>query len=78
MLRFVAQAAAAETGAGGGAAHGQLVALKQLWSLTMREAQTQTYADAFLVIGVCFAVATMMVPLMRKIPAPAGPPRDAH
>src|SRR5439155_21385270 len=39
MLRFVAQAAAAETGAGGGAAHGQVVALKHLWSLTMREAQ---------------------------------------
>jgi MFS transporter, DHA2 family, multidrug resistance protein len=59
--------------------HGQAGALKQLWSLTWREAQTQSYADAFLVIAVCFAVATTMVPLMRKTALPqAARPAKAH
>src|SRR3546814_9252877 len=39
--------------------------LRLLWSLTYREAQTMTYADAFAAIAVCLAVATAMVPLMR-------------
>ena len=63
---------------GGDAAHGHAAALKRLWSLTWREAQTQTYADAFLVIAVCFVVATLMVPLMRKIVPPGAPANEAH
>ena len=64
---------------GGDAVHGHASALKRLWSLTWREAQTQTFADAFLVIAVCFLVATLMVPLMRKVAPPAAPPSaDAH
>jgi hypothetical protein len=42
----------------GDAVHGHTAALKRLWSITWREAQTQTYADAFLAIGACFVVAT--------------------
>jgi hypothetical protein len=42
-------------------------------SLMLREAQTQTFADAFLVAAVCFAVATMMVPPMRKVAPQAAP-----
>ncbi|HEX7816820.1 DHA2 family efflux MFS transporter permease subunit [Dyella sp.] len=53
-------------------------AIRQLGALTMREARTQTFADAFLVIGVCFVIATAMVPLMRKIGAPVAPSADAH
>jgi DHA2 family multidrug resistance protein len=53
-------------------------ALHQLWLLTYREAQTQTYSDAFLAIMVCFIVATAMVPLMRKVVPPAAPSADAH
>jgi MFS transporter, DHA2 family, multidrug resistance protein len=53
-------------------------ALNQLWLLTYREAQTQTYSDAFLAIMVCFIVATVMVPLMRKVVPPAAPSPDAH
>jgi MFS transporter, DHA2 family, multidrug resistance protein len=49
-----------------------------LWSLTWREAQTQAFADAFLVIMVCFVVATAMVPLMRKVAPPKEPSADAH
>lgn len=52
--------------------------LKSLWLLTFREAQTLTYADAFLSIMVCFVIATVMVPLMRKVLPPKGPSPDAH
>jgi DHA2 family multidrug resistance protein len=60
-----------------GATSGHVVALKRLWALTMREAQTQTFADAFFVITLCFVVATAMVPLMRKV-ALVAKPADAH
>ena len=53
-------------------------ALRQLWSLTMREAQTLTFSDTFFVIMLCFAAATLMVPLMRKVAPPRGPSKDAH
>jgi DHA2 family multidrug resistance protein len=58
--------------------HGQAGALRTLWSLTYREAQVQTYADAFVAIGVGFAVATAMVLLMRKTKPAAAPSADAH
>jgi DHA2 family multidrug resistance protein len=57
---------------------GITAALQQLWLLTYREAQTQTYSDAFLAIMVCFIIATTMVPLMRKVVPPAAPSPDAH
>jgi MFS transporter, DHA2 family, multidrug resistance protein len=62
----------------GDAVHSHVAALKRLWSLTWREAQTQTYADAFLAIGVCFVVATLMVPLMRKVVPPSAPSSEPH
>ncbi|HVI54032.1 MAG TPA: DHA2 family efflux MFS transporter permease subunit [Luteibacter sp.] len=52
--------------------------LHSLWQLTFREAQTLTYSDAFLSIMVCFVIATVMVPLMRKVQPPKGPSADAH
>jgi DHA2 family multidrug resistance protein len=64
--------------AGGDVAYGQAAALKQLWSLTWREAQVQTFADAFIVIGVCLAIATLLVPLMKKVAVPAAPSAGAH
>ena len=53
-------------------------ALKKLWLLAFREAQVQTFADAYLMIAACFAIALFMVPLMRKVAAPKGPSADAH
>ncbi|NII55565.1 DHA2 family efflux MFS transporter permease subunit [Luteibacter sp. SG786] len=53
-------------------------ALKSLWQLTFREAQTLTFSDAFASIMVCFALATIMVPLMRKVRPPSAPSADAH
>jgi DHA2 family multidrug resistance protein len=75
MQKVTAKAAAAN---GGDIVHGHAIALKQLWSLTYREAQVQTFADAFLVVAVCLAIATMLVPLLRKVATPAAPSADAH
>jgi DHA2 family multidrug resistance protein len=63
---------------GGDLVRGQSAALKKLWSLTWREAQVQTYSDAFALLAVCLLVATIMVPLMRKVAAPTGPVAGAH
>jgi DHA2 family multidrug resistance protein len=60
------------------AATAQAGAIKQLWQLTLREAQTQTFSDAFLAVMVCFVIATVMVPLMHKVAPPAAPSADAH
>jgi MFS transporter, DHA2 family, multidrug resistance protein len=42
-------------------------ALKKLWEAAYREAQVQAFADAYLVIAVCFAISAMMVALMRGV-----------
>jgi DHA2 family multidrug resistance protein len=79
MLSFLQQATTNETLArGGDALQGHAAGLKVLWSLALREAQTQSFADAFLVIAVCFVVATTMVPLMRRLAMQPAPVRDAH
>ena len=79
MNAFLQRMTAAATAQNGGdALHGHAAALKLLASLTLREAQTQTFADAFLAIMVCFVIATFMVPLMRAQPAPAEPSAEAH
>jgi DHA2 family multidrug resistance protein len=79
MLQWLGRVTANETAArGGDVLHGHAAALRVLASLTLREAQTQTYADAFFVIALCFVAATAMVPLMRRIAAAAAPPREAH
>jgi DHA2 family multidrug resistance protein len=79
LAKLVQQVASNETALhGGDVLHGHAAALKVLWSLTLREAQTQTFADAFLVVAVCFTIATLMVPLMRKVAPQAAPVRDAH
>jgi DHA2 family multidrug resistance protein len=70
LQRFGARYAAA---LGGDAAAGRAAAVRRLWLLTLREVQVQTYADAFLVIMLCFVVATAMLPLMRR----SGPPQPA-
>lgn len=73
MNGFLAQAGALSTDPAT-----QTAALRALWQLTFREAQTLTYSDAFLAIMVCFVLATVMVPLMRKVRLPTGPSPDAH
>ena len=46
---------------------GHDAALKQLWHLAYREASTLAFADAFRAIMLAFVVATLLVPLMRKV-----------
>jgi MFS transporter, DHA2 family, multidrug resistance protein len=46
---------------------GQVAALKKLWEAAYREAQVQAFADAYLLIAVCFVVSAMMVPFMRGV-----------
>jgi DHA2 family multidrug resistance protein len=79
MLDLLGRTAAKATAlSGGDAVMGQAIALHQLWTLTLREAQTQTYADAFLALMLCLGLATVMVPLMRKVAPPKAPVADGH
>jgi MFS transporter, DHA2 family, multidrug resistance protein len=57
---------------------GHVAALKQLWQLAYREASTLAFADAFRAIMVAFVIATLLVPLLRKVVPPKAPPADAH
>lgn len=76
LLSQVATADAARWN--GDTVHGASAAIHQLWTLTFREAQTQAFADAFLAIMVCLIVATLLIPLMKKVLPPSAPPADAH
>jgi DHA2 family multidrug resistance protein len=57
---------------------GHLAALKELWHLAYREAATMAYADAFRVIMVAFIIATLFVPLLRKVTAPGTAATESH
>ena len=62
----------------GGPEGGHAAALEQLWQLAYREASTLAFADAFRAIMVAFIVATLLVPLLRKVLPPSAPAADAH
>jgi MFS transporter, DHA2 family, multidrug resistance protein len=51
----------------GDATLSQAAALRKLWEAAYREAEVQAFADAYLVIAVCFVVSAIMVPLMRRV-----------
>ena len=74
LLQRATKAAAAQIG---DSSHAYATALSQLSSLVMREALTESFADIFLVIMVCFAAITLLVPLLRKAMV-AGPAPHAH
>jgi DHA2 family multidrug resistance protein len=78
MQQLLQQVGAKFSAATGDTIHGHAAALQELWKLTYREAQVQTFADAFLVIGLCLAIGTLLTPLMKKVVAPGAPPADAH
>src|SRR5665213_1290243 len=63
---------------GGDMVRAQAASLHALFALVLREAQTQSFADAFLAITAAFLLATLMVPLMRKVALPKAPTADAH
>jgi DHA2 family multidrug resistance protein len=72
------QGLAGRYGASGDELASQASALKQLWQLTYREALTLTFGDVYVLLMACFAVTTVLVPLMRKVGAPAAPSADSH
>jgi DHA2 family multidrug resistance protein len=78
MVEFVHRLNLHYTATWGDPTHAQLAAVKKLWLLAYREAQVQTFADAFLAIAACFALAVVMVPLMTKVVPPKGAPPAAH
>lgn len=78
MTGMLATVAGGLTAAGSDAAGAESGALRQLFALTYREAQTMAFSDVFLVIMACFLLATAMVPLMRKTQPPKAPSADAH
>jgi DHA2 family multidrug resistance protein len=62
----------------GDAGLGHAAALKQLTNVALREALTETFADAFLLISVCLFAMVVLVPLMRQVTPPKAPSADAH
>lgn len=56
----------------------QTAALRQLWLLTLREAQTITFGDIYGGMSLMFFAVTLMVPLMRRVAPPKAPSADAH
>jgi DHA2 family multidrug resistance protein len=51
----------------------QHAALREVWAMTYREAETLSYADAFRAVMVAFILATCLMPLMKKIIPPKAP-----
>ena len=52
--------------------------LHKLWGAALREAQTQSFSDIYIVIMVCFVITAALVPLMRKIVPAKAPIGEAH
>ena len=76
-MRFVQASAQRFAALPGSLGDGHAAALKQLFRLAYREAQTLAFADAFRAIMVAFVLATLLVPLMRNVAAKPMP-ADAH
>jgi DHA2 family multidrug resistance protein len=62
----------------GDATLGHTAALKQLYNLVLREALTETFSDAFLLISIALFAVAFLAPLMRSIVPPKVPSADGH
>ena len=78
MDRYVQGVTARYAALPGNVGAGHDAALKQLWELAYREASTLAFADAFRAIMLAFVVATLLVPLLRKVGAAPAPSANAH
>src|SRR5215472_6387401 len=78
MTRFLAEMEQRYGSLPGSLQAGHTAALKQLWELAYREASTLAYADAFRAIMLAFAVATLLVPLLRNVAAAKPAPSPSH
>ena len=78
MERLLEETGARWSAALGSAAAGHQAALSQLWHLAWREAATLAYADAFRAIMAAFVMATLLVPLLRKVPPGGAASTEGH
>jgi MFS transporter, DHA2 family, multidrug resistance protein len=78
LVATMKQATAHDTALTGDPTQGAAMALRTLWNATMIEAQTLSFADAFLAVGVSCAIATLVAPMMKKVATPQTPSADAH
>ena len=78
MQRFVSGVTQRYAALPGSPGAGNEAALHQLWQLAYREASTLAFADAFRAIMLAFVVATLLVPLLRKVGPPKAATADAH
>jgi DHA2 family multidrug resistance protein len=78
MGRYVAATAQRYDVLPEGAATGHRAALEGLWHMAYREASTLAFADAFRAIMLAFIVATLLVPLMRKVTPPKTAAPASH
>ncbi len=78
MQRFLAGVTQRYAALPGSPGAGHDAALRQLWQLAYREASTLAFADAFRAIMLAFVVATLLVPLLRKVGLPKAVPAEAH
>ena len=78
MNGMLAQLGAHFTGTLGSPEAGHRAALLRLHDIAYAQASTMAYADAFRAIMIAFAIATLLVPLMRNVAAPKTPSPDAH
>jgi DHA2 family multidrug resistance protein len=62
----------------GDAVLGHTAALKQLYNLALREALTETFADAFMLIALALFAVALLAPLMQSVVPPKAPSADAH
>ncbi len=59
----------------GDAVLGHTAALKQLFNVALREALTETFSDAFLLIAVALFAVAVLAPLMKTVAPPKAPLR---
>ena len=78
MTRLLTEVSQRYAAIPGSPQHGHAAALEQLWRLAYREASTMAYADAFRAIMIAFAIATLLVPLMRNVASPKVPAPASH
>ncbi|MBV9757565.1 MAG: DHA2 family efflux MFS transporter permease subunit [Alphaproteobacteria bacterium] len=78
MTRFVHDTALRYGALPGSPGAGENAALKQLWHLAYREASTLAFADAFRAVMLAFILATLLVPLLRKVAAAPAPTTNSH
>ena len=78
MNELLGQTGASAAALGQSAVDSGTRALVLLAGLTFREAQTLAFSDVFIMLMCALLMATVMVPLMKKVTPPKAPSANAH